>query len=478
MERHFRNTHSDVDPPQLQNSVIKRVSSVDLSIEKTAPETSNITITAKSNPAEFNNSTATASSKDILESNTFDDQPLADDYYYQNKSEFTNYKNYNPKQFNSFSTVDEESIANFTNSDLISLHWVDTGANANNFIDSPSRSEIIEANNKRQSVIFNPPAYEDSCLQLPISNITHPEGNLISNEYFESTSSNLTIVMNNEAIESIPQDMSNNVISKEVVFKENDNTESSTNDKNAGAQSFSKSQKRTINVSEVYKQMFPNGSQANFMNRRMSNPTKKIEPASKVSPFKYYDNMADTQSDSNPRKLTYIHKKVHYDLNNFLNKKTTSSLAFEDRYGEIVKEHNEQRNLYQNSQGTYFSPESLELYKKILIPSYKGSNETTNTPASTHNEANTGNSVNVQNDSLKVSENSVPPLAPISDHFPQTKTNFSDNSSEDSSLPQLVPLGQKTNVSVPGKTIPEAQTPSHSNDIHWRRRLAHSSNNI
>lgn len=457
MERHFRNTHSNIDPLELQNSVIKRVST-----EKTAPDN----ITPKTNTTRSNNTAAAASTEGFSESEAFDDQPLPDDYS-QNKSKFRNYKNYIPKEFNSFSTSDgkpSQTIAsNIT-------HSADTGADASKLIDTPSRSEIIEANSMRQSVIFNPPAYKKTCLQPSIGNVLLPENNLIINECSESAAFNLTVATNNETIDCLPQDMSIKGISKNRLLEENDNIESSASYKAAATQSTSKTQKKTINVSDVYKQMFPNGSQANFTNRRMSNPTKRVESATKVSPYKY-----DSQPDGNPRNLTYIHKKVHYDLNNFLNKKTTSSLAFEDRYGEIVKEHNQQRNLNQNSQGPYFSPESLELYKKILIPSYKGSSETASTSAPTNNET----KADVQSDSLKnVSEKSVPPLAPISDHFPQTKTNFYDNSSKDLPLPLLVPLGKKSNVSVPEKKNPEAQTSTHSNDIHWRRRLANSSNNV
>lgn len=296
--------------------------------------------------------------------------------------------------------------------------------------------KILEANNKRESVIFK-------------SNI-NPEKNTSKDKIPKNHLINVNLTEHDEI--NFSGNITNLNFTTEQSLGIQDNMISSQNPEKSSTQT-SKEPFRNKQPNEVTRTCTGTHSQNDeeYVNSSISNITLKKERINTDLP---------KNDDDIVRAAYYGHKRKYIDFKNKLKKpvdtKSSKFHEFDDAKASLcIYQLSSKINSFNCpvAPKNHYPPESIELYKKILIPKYR-SKEPSDTVIN-----------------LKFQENEAVPEKP----------SHSDTIETQQVSPVLHTLNsakevtEKVDVNAQNHSDSDVQV-SASSDIHWRRRLAQISN--
>ncbi|XP_077292944.1 uncharacterized protein LOC143915980 [Arctopsyche grandis] len=319
-------------------------------------------------------------------------------------------------------------------------------------------SEILEANNRRQSVIFKPATNQPKIFEVITENAhSHNVNTILGNE----TPSNMEIDFDNEIT------LSNSCISAIC-----EKTFSLIKDKieleKAELMSTSKQPKETINVMDMYKKMCAlESSDGSIQNNSIIEGLVQFDPKSNVV---FYKN-----SERIDKETRYIHKKVNYDMQKNYLQKSAQSLQedeeFDDEKASWFIFQLSKKNAEGGAASKKCSPESIALYKRILFPKYRGDVEIKDSLKDEIEECLRGKLINGEEVTGQLKKCLQLRLYDeIINHRHILFRKYSEFGSAEGGSSKYTDFPPSQNISDVHTHIP--------NDIHWRRRLAqHSSLN-
>lgn len=319
-------------------------------------------------------------------------------------------------------------------------------------------SEILEANNRRQSVIF-----KSATNQTKISDI------ITENEHSINVN---TMLKNDTSLDNKEIDFDSEIIlNNSCISVNHEKTFSSIKGKTESEKSdlmnISKRPKETINVMDMYKKMCALESNGGSIpNNSIIEEVDRFDPKQNVV---FYKN-----SERIDKETRYIHKKVNYDMQKDYFQKSAQSTSQEDDEFDDAKaswyifQLSSKKNADYAAAAKKCSPASIELYKKILIPKYKGDVEMKDSLSDEIEECLRGKLINGEEvtDQLKKTLQ-LQLYDEIINHRHILFRKYSELSSSEAESLKDTDFPPSQNISDAHTHIP--------NDIHWRRRLAQNS---